>query len=254
MEKPDVDIIEGLSPAISIDQKGTSKNPRSTVGTVTEVYDYLRLLYARVGHPHCPVCGREVRRQTVDQMADHVEKLPEGTRVMVLGPVVKGRKGEYRSLIEDVRKSGFVRVRVDGSLYEIGEKIPLDKNKKHDIEVVVDRIVVGPEQRTRLVDSIETAARLGGGSVIIVPRQGRRDPDVAGLRVSLRRDERARARAAQLLVQQPARRVPGLHGHRLRSSSSTATWSCPTRRCRCARARSRRGAGRSSSTRSCWRR
>jgi excinuclease ABC subunit A len=172
MEKPDVDIIEGLSPAISIDQKGTSKNPRSTVGTVTEVYDYLRLLYARVGHPHCPVCGREVRRQTVEQMADHVEKLPKGMRVMVLGPVVKGRKGEYRSLIDDVRKSGFVRVRVDGSLYEIGEAIPMDKNKKHDVQVVVDRIVVGPEQRTRLVDSIETAARLGGGSVIIVPSEG----------------------------------------------------------------------------------
>jgi excinuclease ABC subunit A len=172
MEKPDVDVIEGLSPAISIDQKGTSKNPRSTVGTVTEVYDYLRLLYARVGVPHCPVCGREVRRQTVEQMADHVEKLPKGTRVMVLGPVVKGRKGEYKSLIDDVRKSGFVRVRVDGSLYEIGEKIPMDKNKKHDIQVVVDRIVVGPEQRTRLVDSIETAARLGSGSVIIVPQGG----------------------------------------------------------------------------------
>jgi excinuclease ABC subunit A len=169
MEKPDVDVIEGLSPAISIDQKGTSKNPRSTVGTVTEVYDYLRLLFARVGHPHCPLCGREVRRQTVEQMADQVEKLPKGTRIMVLGPVVKGRKGEYRSLIEDVRKSGFVRVRVDGSLYELGEQIPLDKNKKHDVQVVVDRIQVGPEQRTRLVDSIETAARLGGGSVIIAP-------------------------------------------------------------------------------------
>ncbi|MGH7763904.1 MAG: excinuclease ABC subunit UvrA, partial [Candidatus Dormibacteraceae bacterium] len=172
MEKPDVDIIEGLSPAISIDQKGTSKNPRSTVGTVTEVYDYLRLLYARIGHPHCPVCGREVSRQTVDQMADHVERLPKGMRVMVLGPVVKGRKGEYRSLIEDVRKSGFVRVRVDGSLYEIGETIPMDKNKKHDVQVVVDRIVVGPEQRSRLVESIETAARLGGGSVIVVPSEG----------------------------------------------------------------------------------
>src|SRR5215469_5803979 len=171
MEKPDVDIIEGLSPAISIDQKGTSKNPRSTVGTVTEVYDYLRLLYARVGHPHCPF-GHEVKRQTVEQMADQVEKLPKGTRIMVLGPVVKGRKGEYRSLIDDVRKSGFVRVRVDGSLYEIGEPIPMDKNKKHDIQVVVDRIVVGPEQRTRLVDSIETAARLGGGSVIVVPAEG----------------------------------------------------------------------------------
>src|SRR5216683_2529605 len=172
MEKPDVDVIEGLSPAISIDQKGTSKNPRSTVGTVTEVYDYLRLLYARVGHPHCPLCGREVRRQTVEQMADQVEKLPKGTRVMVLGPVVKGRKGEYRSLIEDVRKSGFVRVRVDGSLYEIGEPIPMDKNKKHDVEVVVDRIVIGPDQRTRLVESIETATKLGNGSVIIAPVDG----------------------------------------------------------------------------------
>jgi excinuclease ABC subunit A len=172
MEKPDVDTIEGLSPAISIDQKGTSKNPRSTVGTVTEVYDYLRLLYARVGHPHCPVCGREVQRQTVDQMSDHVEKLPKGTKIMVLGPIVKGRKGEYRSLIDDVRKSGFVRVRVDGSLYDLTEQIPLDKNKKHDIQVVVDRIVVGPEQRTRLVESIETAARLGGGSVIIAPEKG----------------------------------------------------------------------------------
>jgi excinuclease ABC subunit A len=172
MEKPDVDTIEGLSPAISIDQKGTSKNPRSTVGTVTEVYDYLRLLYARVGHPHCPLCGREVRRQTVDQMADHVEKLPKGTRVMVLGPIVKGRKGEYKSLIDDVRKSGFVRVRVDGSLYELTEQIPLDKNKKHDIQVVVDRIVIGPDQRTRLVESIETAARLGSGLVIIAPDKG----------------------------------------------------------------------------------
>src|SRR5438046_1653536 len=158
VDKPDVDQIDGLSPAISIDQKGASRNPRSTVGTVTEIYDYLRLLYARVGHPHCPACAREVRRQTVEQMADHVEKLPKGTRVMVLGPVVKGRKGEYRSLIDDVRKSGFVRVRVDGILYEIGEQIPMGKNKKHDVQVVVDRIVVGPEQRTRLVDSIETAA------------------------------------------------------------------------------------------------
>src|SRR5256885_42679 len=175
MEKPDVDIIEGLSPAISIDQKGTSKNPRSTVGTVTEVYDYLRLLYARVGHPHCPKCGREVRRTTVEQMGDQVEKLPAGARIMVLGPVVKGRKGEYRSLIEDIRKSGFVRVRVDGILYEIGETIPMDKNKKHDVEVVVDRIVIGPDQRTRLVDSLETATKLGNGSVIIAPVDGGAD-------------------------------------------------------------------------------
>ncbi|HEX6487446.1 MAG TPA: excinuclease ABC subunit UvrA [Candidatus Dormibacteraeota bacterium] len=169
MEKPDLDMIEGLSPAISIDQKGTSRNPRSTVATVTEVYDYLRLLYARIGHIHCPVCGREISKQTVDQMADRVEQLPAGTRLMVLGPVIRGRKGEYHQLLEDVRRQGFVRVRVDHQIYELGEDIPIEKNKKHDIEVVVDRIVVGPDQRTRLVDSIETATRMGGGTVIFVP-------------------------------------------------------------------------------------
>jgi excinuclease ABC subunit A len=172
MEKPDVDVIEGLSPAISIDQKGTSKNPRSTVGTVTEVYDYLRLLFARVGQPHCPVCGRPIAKQTVDQMADQVEKMPDGTRLMLLGPVVRGRKGEYLSLLEDFRKGGFVRVRVDGQIYTLDETIPLEKNKKHDIEVVVDRLVLGTDQRTRLVDSLETALRLGHGSVLLVPVDG----------------------------------------------------------------------------------
>ena len=172
MEKPDVDVIEGLSPAISIDQKGTSKNPRSTVGTVTEVYDYLRLLFARVGQPHCPVCGRPIAKQTVDQMADQVEKLPDGTRLMVLGPVVKGRKGEYLSLLDDLRKGGFVRVRVDGQIYTLDETIQLEKNKKHDLEVVVDRLVLGSDQRTRLVDSLETALRLGHGQVLLVPVDG----------------------------------------------------------------------------------
>ncbi len=172
MEKPDLDMIDGLSPAISIDQKGTSKNPRSTVATVTEVYDYLRLLYARIGHIHCPVCGREISKQTVDQMADRVEQMPAGTRLMVLGPIIRGRKGEYHQLLEDVRRQGFVRVRVDGHTYELGEEIPIEKNKKHDIEVVVDRIVVGPDQRTRLVDSIETATRMGGGTVVFVPVDG----------------------------------------------------------------------------------
>ncbi|TMF88395.1 MAG: excinuclease ABC subunit UvrA [Chloroflexi bacterium] len=167
MEKPDVDMIEGLSPAISIDQKGTSRNPRSTVGTVTEVYDYLRLLFARVGHPHCPICGREITKQTVDQIADQVEKLPQGTRLLILGPVVRGRKGEYRSLLEDIRRQGFVRVRVDGRQYSLDDKIPLEKNKKHDIEVIVDRVVIGPDQRTRLVDSLETATRMGVGRVIV---------------------------------------------------------------------------------------
>jgi excinuclease ABC subunit A len=172
MEKPDVDVIEGLSPAISIDQKGTSRNPRSTVGTVTEVYDYLRLLFARVGHLHCPVCGREVSKQTVDQMADRLEKLPEGSRLLILGPVVRGRKGEYQQLLDDLRRAGFVRVRVDGEQYELGEKIPMERYKNHQIEVVVDRVVIGPEQRTRLVDSLETAVRLGQGTVIVAPMDG----------------------------------------------------------------------------------
>src|SRR5579859_7933945 len=172
MEKPDVDSIDGLSPAISIDQKGTSRNPRSTVGTVTEVYDYLRLLFARIGLPHCPTCGRPISKQTVEQMADQVERLPAGQRLMILGPIVRGRKGEYHSLLEDVRRSGFVRVRVDGVIHDLGEQIPMEKNKKHDLEVVVDRLVVGPDQRTRLVDSLETALRLGSGSILLVPVDG----------------------------------------------------------------------------------
>ncbi|HVB77087.1 MAG TPA: excinuclease ABC subunit UvrA [Candidatus Nitrosotalea sp.] len=172
MEKPDVDIIEGLSPAISIDQKGTSRNPRSTVGTVTEIYDYLRLLFARIGHPHCPVCGREIHKQTIEQMAAQVERMPEGTRLMILGPVVRGRKGEYQSLLEDVRRQGFSRVRVDGTIHELGASIPMQRYKKHDVEVVVDRVVVGPDQRTRLVDSLEVAAKLGQGVVLLVPLDG----------------------------------------------------------------------------------
>jgi excinuclease ABC subunit A len=172
MEKPDVDVIEGLSPAISIDQKGTSRNPRSTVGTVTEVYDYLRLLYARIGRPHCPICGREIQKQTVEQMADQLERMPAGTRLLLMGPVVRGRKGEYEKLLEDIRKQGFSRVRVDGTIYELGERIPLVRYKKHDIEVVVDRVVIGPQQRTRLVDSVEVASRLGQGTVLVVPADG----------------------------------------------------------------------------------
>ncbi|MDR5698132.1 MAG: excinuclease ABC subunit UvrA, partial [Armatimonadota bacterium] len=165
MEKPDVDSIDGLSPAVSIDQKGAPRNPRSTVGTVTEIYDYLRLLYARIGQPHCPVCDRPIRRQTAEQIVDRLLALPEGTRIYVMGPVVRGRKGEYRQLFEDLRRQGFVRVRVDGVLYELTEPIPLDRNRKHDIEVVVDRIVAKPEVRSRLNDSIETALKLGQGLV-----------------------------------------------------------------------------------------
>jgi excinuclease ABC subunit A len=167
MEKPDVDHIDGLSPAVSIDQKGAPRNPRSTVGTVTEIYDYVRLLYARVGLPHCPKCGKQISRQTPEQIVDRVLPFPDGQRILVLGPVVRGRKGEYRQLFQDLRRQGFARVRVDGVLYEIGEEIPLDKNKKHQIEVVVDRLVVKPDIRTRLNDSIETALKLGQGIVAI---------------------------------------------------------------------------------------
>ena len=167
MEKPDVDYIEGLSPAISIDQKTTSKNPRSTVGTVTEIYDYLRLLYARIGIPHCPICGREIKQQTVDQIVDRVMALEEGTRIQVLAPVVRGRKGEHAKEFEAARKSGYVRVRVDGNVYDLSETIPMEKNKKHTIEVVVDRLVVRADMRGRLADSVETATGLTGGLVTI---------------------------------------------------------------------------------------
>ena len=167
MEKPDVDYIEGLSPAISIDQKTTSKNPRSTVGTVTEIYDYLRLLWARVGTPHCPICGKEIKQQTIDQIIDQVMTLPEATRVQVLAPVIRGKKGEHAKVFEDARKSGYVRVRADGSLYDLTEEIKLDKNKKHSIEVVVDRLVIREDVARRLTDSVETASNLSGGIVVI---------------------------------------------------------------------------------------
>ena len=167
MDKPDVDYIDGLSPAISIDQKTTSRNPRSTVGTVTEIYDYLRLLWARIGTPHCPKCGKEIRRQTIDQIIDQILALPEGTRIQVLAPVVRGRKGEHAKVFEDARRSGYVRVRADGNLYDLSEDIPLEKNKKHHIEIVVDRLIVRPDITQRLTDSVETASNLSGGLVIV---------------------------------------------------------------------------------------
>ena len=167
MEKPDVDYIEGLSPAISIDQKTTSKNPRSTVGTVTEIYDYLRLLWARVGTPHCPKCGKEIQQQTIDQIIDQVMALPEATRIQVMAPVIRGKKGEHAKIFEEARKSGYVRCRVDGSLYELTEEIRLDKNKKHAIEIVVDRLVIREDVARRLTDSVETASNLSGGIVLI---------------------------------------------------------------------------------------
>ncbi len=167
MEKPDVDYIDGLSPAISIDQKTTSKNPRSTVGTVTEIYDYLRLLYATIGVPHCHICGKEISQQTVDQMVDAVATLPEGTRIQLLAPVVRGRKGEYHKLIDDARKNGYVRIRIDGEVRDINEEITLDKNKKHTIEIVVDRLVVRPDMEKRLTDSVETVLHLSGGLLVV---------------------------------------------------------------------------------------
>jgi len=167
MEKPDVDYIEGLSPAISIDQKTTSKNPRSTVGTVTEIYDYLRLLYARIGIPHCPDCGKEISQQSVDQIVDKIMGLKEGTRIQLLSPVVRGRKGEYHKIFEDARKSGFVRVRIDGEIKDLSEEINLDKNKKHNIEIVVDRLVIKSDIVTRLTDSLETVLGMSGGLVLI---------------------------------------------------------------------------------------
>ena len=172
MEKPDVDLIEGLSPAISIDQKTTSHNPRSTVGTVTEIYDYLRLLYARIGIPHCPKCGKEIKKQTIDQIVDRIMELPERTKLQLLAPVVRGRKGEHVKLLEDAKKSGYVRVRVDGILYDLSEKIELEKNKTHNIEIVVDRLMVKEGMQMRLTESIETASALSGGLLIVDVNQG----------------------------------------------------------------------------------
>ena len=167
MDKPDVDYIDGLSPAISIDQKTTSKNPRSTVGTVTEIYDYLRLLWARVGVPHCPKCGKEIRQQTIDQIIDQIMALPEGTRIQVMSPVVRGRKGEHTKVLEEARRGGFVRARIDGEMHELDEEIKLVKNNKHQIDIVVDRLIVRPDIATRLTDSVETASNLSGGLVTV---------------------------------------------------------------------------------------
>ena len=175
MDKPDVDAIDGLSPAISIDQKTTSRNPRSTVGTVTEIYDYLRLLWARCGTPHCPKCGKEIRRQTIDQIVDQIMGLPERTKFQILSPVVRGKKGEHQKVFDDARRGGYARVRVDGSLYELTEEIPLDKNKKYHIDVVDDRLIMKPDLARRLTDSVETAANLSGGLVILNELDGDKD-------------------------------------------------------------------------------
>ncbi len=242
MEKPDVDSIEGLSPAISIDQKTTSRNPRSTVGTVTEIYDYLRLLYARVGRPHCPVCGRPIAGQSIDSIVEQILALPEGTRFTVNAPVVRDRKGEYRELFEELRNEGFTRVKVDGEQHLLEEPPALDKKFKHTIEVVVDRLVMKDDLRTRLTQSVETAIALAEGLVDDRPRRHGRDaaptpstspaPSTAsrcpsssrGSSRSTRRTARARAAPASA-----------------RSRRSTPTCSFPTRGSRSPRARSCRG-------------
>ena len=167
MEKPDVEKIEGLSPAISIDQKSTNRNPRSTVGTVTEIYDYFRLLYARIGIPHCTNCGREIKKQSVDQMVDQIMELPQGSRIQLMAPVVRGRKGEHVKVFDRAKRSGYVRVRVDGNLYELSEEIKLDKNIKHSIEIIVDRLVVKPGIERRLTDSIENVLSLADGLLMV---------------------------------------------------------------------------------------
>ena len=166
MDKPDVDYIDGLSPAISIDQKTTSQNPRSTVGTVTEIYDYMRLLWARIGTPHCPKCGKEIHQQTIDQIIDRLMALPEKTRVQLLAPVIRGKKGEHSKVFEDARRQGYVRVRVDGEIHDLSEEFKLAKTKKHSIEIVVDRVVIRPDARGRITDSVETACALSGGLLI----------------------------------------------------------------------------------------
>lgn len=201
MEKPDVDYIEGLSPAISIDQKTTSKNPRSTVGTVTEIYDYMRLLYARIGVPHCPKCGKEVSRQTIDQIVDRIMSLDEGTKIQVLAPVIRGKKGEHKKVFEDARKSGYVRVLADGVQYDLGEEISLEKNKKHNIEIVIDRLVIRDNVEKRLTDSLETAINLTGDVVMIDVVDGENHDFQPELCLRRLRDQSAGAGAAAVFLQ-----------------------------------------------------
>src|SRR5713226_8958464 len=180
MEKPDVDHIDGLSPAISIDQKGTTHNPRSTVGTVTEIYDYLRLLYARIGHPHCPNCGREVSRQTIEQIVDAVLNLPEGSRILLLAPLVQGRKGEYKQIFEEMRRAGYVRVRVDGTIYDLSDEIELDKQKKHTIEVVVDRLVIRRGPKSVSSDGLRPLKKVAERPALYDVNAGRDEMDGVG--------------------------------------------------------------------------
>ena len=256
MDKPDVDFIEGLSPAISIDQKSASRNPRSTVGTITEVYDYLRLLYARIGHPHCPTCGRPVARQTPQQIVDRVLELPEGTRFQVLAPVVRGRKGEYSSLLDDLAKQGFARVRVDGVPLELAERseVSLARYEMHTIEVVVDRLISRANVRQRLTESIETALELTGGTaeVLVVngggtTRTRRPSPSPSTWPAPIAASaSRSRPRAASPSTRPTARARPAWAS--APGSRSTPNWSCPTIRSRWPRVRWRPGPGPGAST------
>ena len=241
MEKPDVDHIDGLSPAISIDQKTTSRNPRSTVGTVTEIYDYLRLLYARIGRPHCPVCGRPIAGQSLEAIVDQILQLPEGTRFTVNAPVVRDRKGEYRDLLEELRREGFTRVKVDGEQRLLEEEIPLDKKFKHTIHVVVDRLVMKADLRTRLGPVGRDRRPPRRGPRRDRRRRRRRAALLGELRLPRARRLAPRAAAAHLLLQQPARRLSRAARASARSRRSTRTCSSPTRRSRSARARSSRG-------------
>ena len=211
MQKPDVDSIEGLSPAISIEQKTTSKNPRSTVGTVTEIYDYMRLLYARVGVPYSPATGLPIDSQTISQMVDRVLAMKEGTRLYLMAPIVRRRKGEYRKELAELQKRGFQRVKIDGKMYEIDAAPALKKNLTHDISVVVDRLVVAPDLGNRLADSFETALRLADGIAITEDADSRRGDDLFGeVRLPGLGLHDPRDRAAPVLVQQPVRRLPDL--------------------------------------------
>src|SRR4051812_17928278 len=251
MDKPDVDSIEGLSPAISIDQKTTSRNPRSTVGTVTEIYDYLRLLWARIGHPHCHICGKPIAGQSAEQIIDQVMELEEGTRFMVLAPLVRGRKGEYGKVLEELRAEGFSRAKIDGELRLLEDEIVLDKKYKHDISIVVDRLVMRGDLRKRLADSIETAVALADGMIEIetVPKEG------TGT-VTLYSEKFACPDHGPVIPELEPRIFSFNSPHGAcraargwaRRWRSTPTWSCPTRRCRSARARWRRGRARRRST------
>jgi excinuclease ABC subunit A len=257
MEKPDVDQIDGLSPAISIDQKGASRNPRSTVGTVTEIYDHLRLLYARIGHPHCPVCGLEISRQSVQQMAEQVMAQPDGSRLLVLGPVIRDRKGEHQGVFEQIRKSGFVRVRVNGAIHELEENIQLAKYRKHTIEVVVDRLIVRHDtgddadaQRIRLIDSLEAALKLGGGYATVQIVDGTELHFSEHFACPEGHGSNARSRStARTELARPAQASAS-------QWSSTPNWSYPTRHGRSSKARSRPGRGPvakpTPGTKHCW--